>query len=456
MTTPRRSQAGEPILLIDDDASLRTVLCTELGRMGFRVDALPDATEATARVRAQRYDAVLLDLNLPGIGGMEALRAMLAVDADLRVVVFTGQGTVERAVAAMRAGAADFLTKPVSLDVLEQTLRRTVGTTALVREGQRLRRLTETPDPGALALPSRASRELHEQLERIGRSDQAVLIEGESGAGKELAARRLHACSARAEAPFVVVNCGAVPRNLLESELFGHVRGAFTGADRRRLGLFEAADGGTLFLDEVGELPLEVQPTLLRAVQFGEVRPVGGGRVRNGVVRVIAATHRNLRAMQAAGTFREDLFYRLAVIEVRVPPLRERPEDVPVLADALLARACRRSGRELRLGAAAHQVLAGHPWPGNVRELENAMVRLAVLVDGPEIGAAEVLALATGAARERGGPLPTLRVADLEALAIAEAMRRFGGNKRQAAEALGVSLKTLYNKLNAEAGPDAG
>jgi two-component system NtrC family response regulator len=281
---------------------------------------------------------------------------------------------------------------------------------------------------------------------------------GESGTGKELAARRIHALSPRANQPFVAINCGAMPRHLMESELFGHVKGAFTGAEQKRLGLFEAASGGTLFLDEVAELPLDLQPALLRAVQFGEIRPVGSDQVRKVDVRVVAATHRDLHAMITSDRFREDLYYRLAVLEVRVPPLRERMEDIGELANLFLGLQNARNERSLTLSRGAVSRLERHPWPGNVRELENAMVRLSVLATGPELTEQDVDEYAFGS-RPVGagsGPLPTLSLRELERMAITEAMRRFDGNKRKAAEALGVALKTLYNKLNAEAAGAAG
>src|SRR5262249_11030960 len=258
----------------------------------------------------------------------------------------------------------------------------------------------------------------------------------------------------RSAEPFVALNCGAMPRQLMESELFGHVKGAFTGAEQKRLGLFEAASGGTLFLDEVAELPLELQPALPRVLQFGQTRPVGSDQVRKVDVRVIAATHRDLRALVAENKFREDLFYRLAVLEVRVPPLRERLEDIAPLAEQFLAREAGRAGRQPALappGPRPLRRLEQHHWPGNIRELENAIVRLSVLANGPVITAADVEELAFGVrpAGAGAGPLPSLQLRELERLAIAEAMRRFQGNKRRAAEALGVALKTLYNKLNA-------
>jgi DNA-binding NtrC family response regulator len=283
-----------------------------------------------------------------------------------------------------------------------------------------------------------------------------VLITGESGTGKELVARRLHAGSPRHGKPFVVVHCGAIPRQLVESELFGHVKGAFTGADHKRTGLFEAAHGGTLFLDEVGELPLEVQPALLRAVQFGELRPVGSDTPRQVDVRVLAATHRDLRRKVQDGTFREDLFYRLAVLELVVPALRDRAADIPALATAFLRREATRAGRDLQFAPDALARLAAEPWPGNVRELENMVVRLGVLADGPTITTADLAAAGMARTPElRAGGLPTLALAELERLAIQAAMTRCQGNKTKAAALLGIALKTLYNKLHAEDEPPA-
>jgi DNA-binding NtrC family response regulator len=298
---------------------------------------------------------------------------------------------------------------------------------------------------------STASRRLDQAIERIARSEQNVLVVGESGTGKELVARGLHASGRRCGAPFVTLNCGAVPRQLMESELFGHEKGAFTGAGQKRLGLFEAASGGTLFLDEVGELPLELQPAMLRAVQFGEIRPVGSDRIRQVDVRVIAATHRDLRILMSEGRFREDPYYRLAVLDLQVPPLRERREDIALLAEAFLQRESSRAGRLLSLSDEAVRCLTEHDWPGNVRELENAIVRLTVLANGPVVAAQDVAELAFGRAAtpSRPAPLPSLDLRELELLAIAEAMQQFGGNKRKASEALGISLKSLYNRLSA-------
>jgi len=448
-----RAKAASTVLLVEDDDSLRKVLGNELGRMGHRVHTRPDASDLIPVLQRTEPCVVLLDLHLPGVGGMDALAAIAQYDPELPVVVCTGHGTVALAVQAMQRGAFDFLTKPVSLDVLEQTVQRAHEHGQLLRENVRLRRAAAHNAAGALMVRSQSStaQKLDLQVERIAKAEQSVLITGESGTGKELVARRLHSSSPRSAQPFVVVHCGAVPRQLIESELFGHTKGAFTGADQKRPGLFEAADGGTLFLDEVGELPLELQPALLRAVQFGEIRSVGSDQVRHVDVRLVAATHRDLLAKVKDGTFREDLYYRLAVLEIAVPPLRERAEDIPALARAFLAREAHRSGRPLELEDAAVDRLRQHHWPGNVRELENAIVRLSVLVDGPRITAADVAEYVFAGSHRHApsGELPTLDLHQLEALAIEKAMARFDGNKPKAAQALGIALKTLYNKLNA-------
>lgn len=447
------STAAARLLLVEDDDSLRKVLSRELGRAGFAVHSHATGAGVVLLVEQLEPDAVILDLHLPDVPGIDVVAQLHAHDPDLPLVVCTGHGTVQLAVQAMQRGAFDFLTKPVALDTLEQSIQRALLHGGLLRENRRLRRAAAHAAAGALVVAgaSAAALRLDRQIARIAPSPQSVLIHGESGTGKELVARRLHAGSPRQAQPFVVVHCGAIPRQLVESELFGHRKGAFTGADQARPGLFEAADGGTLFLDEVGELPLEVQPALLRAVQFGEIRPLGSDTVRAVDVRLLAATWRDLGAMVAAGTFREDLFYRLAVLELEVPPLRARAEDIGPLAQAFLEREAARAGRELRFDDDALQRLQRHSWPGNVRELENAIVRLGVLADGPVVTAADVDELAFGGRRPApaAGSLPTLDLDGLERIAIHEALQRCGGNKTRAAQLLGIALKTLYNKLAA-------
>jgi DNA-binding NtrC family response regulator len=436
------------VILVEDDETLSRVLGRELRELGFEVRVFSSAIGVADCARELQPHVALVDLKLPGKGGLELLRELRALDDDLQVVILTGHGGIPEAVEAMRLGAYDFLAKPTRLDVLEQTLRRAAEKTDLLAENRRLRRAASSSGDGPRFLG--ASEEVTRLLRlvaRIGPTDSSVLIQGENGTGKELIARELHRQSARAGAPLVVVNCGAIPDELVESELFGHEKGAFTGADRRRVGLFEAADGGTLFLDEVGELPLSVQPALLRVLQFGEVRPVGSIRTRTVNVRLISATNQDLAAAVQNGAFREDLFYRLCTFQIDVPPLRARPEDILILARAYLAAASARVGRPLHFSDAASARLRAHPWPGNVRELENAVTRLSVLAAGPEIAEEDVVLLAFGPVVPVRAALPTLNIPELERMAIHTALERHGGNKPAAAEELGISLRTLYNRL---------
>jgi DNA-binding NtrC family response regulator len=437
------------ILFVDDDESLRKVLTRELAHVGFEVRAFASAEGVVDSVRERPPAAALLDLKLPGIGGLELLQRLRAVDEHLQAVVLTGHGAVADAVEAMKLGAHDFLTKPVQLDVLEQALRRALEKRGLLEDVERLKRAAEpSPARSRLSGDSPAMARLRRDVERVAASMSNVLIQGENGAGKELTAREIHSLGPRSAAPFVVVNCGAIPVTLIESELFGHERGAFSGAERRRLGLFEAAHGGTLLLDEIGELPKSVQPALLRALQFGEVRPVGSERTKAVDVRVIAATHRDLSHAIASGEFREDLYYRISTLVIEVPPLRARREDIAPLAQSFLARACARAGRRLTLTPTALKSLEDHAWPGNVRELENVVERLAVLGEGDAVDALELerfLLRRGGVAR---GELPSLNLETLERLAVTAAMKRFDGDKKAAAAELGVALKTLYNMLD--------
>ncbi len=448
------------LLFVEDDATLAKVLGRELEALGYQVKHLPSADGAVELVRSWAPELALVDLKLPGTSGQELLARLREARPDLQVVVFTGHGGVAEAVAAMRLGAYDFLTKPTPLDVLEQTLARAAEKQRLLVDNQRLKRAVAShEDPYEILGASPAIAELRRLIERIGPTEASVLIQGENGTGKELVARHLHRASPRAAEPFVVLNCGAVPTELVESELFGHERGAFTGAERKRVGLFEAADGGTLFLDEVGELPLAVQPALLRVLQFGEIRPVGSTQTRHVSVRVLAATNRDLKAEVKQGRFREDLYYRLATFVIEVPPLRQRREDIELLATTFLGRTARRAGRELELAPDGARALALHDWPGNIRELDNAVTRLAVLAAGPVIGAGEVRDLAFGRVEPVDGELPTLNLETLERLAAVRALERHGGDKRAAAEELGISLRTLYYKLErwgAEEKPPAG
>ena len=437
------------VLVVDDDATLRRVLSRELTELGFEVVAAADARAIGSRIATERPDVVLLDLKLPGVDGHEALGLIRAADPEVPVVVLTGHGSVADAVAAMQAGAYDFLQKPTRTAVLEQTLRRACEHRRLGEENVRLKRAMAAGVDPDLVGESVGMRELRARMERVATSDGNVLIVGENGSGKELIARAVHALSPRRDESFVVVNCGAIADNLIHSELFGHAKGAFTGADRARVGLFEAAHRGTLFLDEIGDLPRELQPALLRAIQFGEVRPVGDDRTRQVDVRVLAATNRDLHRLIEDGGFREDLYYRIATLDLHVPALRDRATDIPLLATTFLRRCAARQGRPLTLTPGALARLQAHARPGNVRELQNAITRLATMVEGPAIEASDVESHVLARARCGSAELPTLDIGELEQLAIAAAMARFGGDKKLAAEAVGISLKTLYNKLAA-------
>ncbi len=435
------------IFLIDDDESLRRVLSKELTRMNFEVESFASSRGVVRAAEKNPPEAILLDLKMPGKGGLELLADLKACNADLQILVLTGHGSVQEAVEAMRAGARDFLTKPVQLEVLRQALRRAQETYRLLCENRQLKRAASTLDDSQELLGSSPQMaELRRAVERTAPTNKSILIQGENGTGKEMVARNLHLLSDRRDKPFVVVNCGAIPESLIESELFGHERGAFTGAERKRIGLFEAAHEGTIFLDEIGELPTQVQPTLLRTLQFGEIKSVGSDVTRKIDVRVVAATNRDLLEMVEDQDFREDLYYRVAILHLELPPLRERPEDIRPISEFFLKREAMRSNRSLHLCSEGYERLRSHAWPGNVRELENAIIRLSVMAEKNELDADMVDRYILR--RQRSSDrLPTLCLADLERKAILAAMKQHDDSKKAAAETLGIALKTLYNKL---------
>jgi two-component system NtrC family response regulator len=364
------------ILVIDDDASLRRVTEYTLEQAGYRVLTAADGREGVRLFREERPAMVLTDLQMPGFNGLEVLEQVKAVDAETLVIVITAFGTIEQAVEAMKKGAHDFLTKPVGRDALLLVVGKACKMLGLHEENQRLReQLGHRIEFNRLVGTSEAMCRVLEIVRRAAPSEATVLLTGESGTGKELIARAIHETSDRRNGPFVAVNCAAIPAELLESELFGHIRGAFTGAVADRVGKFERADGGTLFLDEVGELPANLQPKLLRVLQEHEVEPVGG-KPKSVDVRVVAATNRDIEAALADGQFREDLYYRLAVIPVELPPLRERRDDIPMLTRHFMEK---HATLPLTVSDEALALLARYEWPGNVRELENAIQRMIVL-----------------------------------------------------------------------------
>jgi len=369
------------VLLADDDESLRRVQEYQLTKAGFAVTTCADGHAALEEFRNNLHDLVVTDIRMPGLDGLELLRRLRAICPETPVVVITGHGTVDTAVQAMKEGAFDFLTKPFPTDKLHLTLERARKMARLQRENTELRRAVEqTFGFENLVGSSPSMRKLYEVLELTAPTMSTVLVSGETGTGKELVARAIHYNSPRREASFVTVNCGALPDSLVEAELFGYRKGAFTGADSNRAGKFEAADGGTLFLDEVGEIPFDLQGKILRAAQTGEIDRIGQDRPSRIDVRIVAATNRDLEQSIADGTFRRDLYYRLAVVQIAVPPLRERRDDIPLLAQHFLARFGERSRRSgLRFPPEVFALFDRYPWPGNVRELENAVERMVVL-----------------------------------------------------------------------------
>lgn len=425
----------------------------ELPRMGHEVTVCPDGLTAVAALERNTYDCILVDLDMPGLGGIDVIAKAKELSPDTEAIVLTGKSSFETAIAALRHGTFDYLTKPCRLVELQAVLKRVAEKRELTNKyravKQRLERLEGTSQ---LIGDSGGMNTVRQLIRKVAPTDSSVLILGETGTGKELVARALHDQSLRAGMPFVPVNCGALPENLIESELFGHRKGSFTGADEHRVGLFEVANGGTLFLDEIGELPKAMQAKLLRFLENGEIRRVGENESFTCDVRVVCATHRRLDEMVSEGDFREDLWFRINTFEIELPPLRDRIEDIPVLARHLAARfrPNLRPGDEV-LAPEALAVLDEHCWPGNVRELANVIEHAMILCEQLPI-APEHLPLRFSARKLRVATTPsdsgpqTLR--DLEMKAIEEALDRSGGNKPKAAESLGISLKTLYNKLN--------
>ena len=433
------------VLVVDDDPGVRYTLREILSSEGLLVDEAADGAEALARFEAQPAPLVVTDLRMPNVDGMELLRRLAARSPAPRVVVITAHGSERQAVEAMKAGAYDYFRKPFENDELLAVVRRAVEAARLAHENERL--AGELALARSMVFASEPMRRLAVLVARVAPRDVTVLITGESGTGKERVAEAIVAASARAERPFVRFNCAALTPELAEAELFGHAKGAFTGAARARPGLFGEADGGTILLDEVGELAAPAQAKLLRVLQEGEVRPVGEERTRKVDVRVLAATHRDLGEEVRGGRFREDLFYRLNVVHLRIPPLRERPEDVKVLARHFLDRFAARFGvPALRVPDALFDRLAAHPWPGNVRELENAIEGLVAL--SPPEGLDLSLLPGSGAPSAEAAPLPLReRVAAYERGIVFEALRAAHGNRSEAARRLGISRVTFHDKL---------
>jgi len=425
----------------------------ELPRMGHEVTVCPDGTTAVAALERNTYDCILVDLDMPGPNGIEVIAKAKDLSPDTDAIVLTGKSSLDTAIAALRYGAFDYLTKPCRLIELRAVLARVAEKRELANKYRAIKqRLEGIEGKSDLIGASSAMQTVRTLISKVAPTDSTVLILGETGTGKELVARALHDQSLRAEMPFVAINCGALPENLIESELFGHRKGSFTGADEHRVGLFEVANGGTLFLDEIGELPKAMQAKLLRFLESGEIRRVGENESFTCDVRVICATHRALDQMVGEGEFREDLWFRINTFEIHLPPLRDRKQDVPELARHLAARFRRNlpQGQEL-FNAEALAELSEHTWPGNVRELANVIEHAMILCDRLPIGPEHLPRRFASRQIHRVGPIPTgLTLRELEMQAIHESLDRHDGNKPNAARELGISLKTLYNKLNQE------
>ena len=444
------------ILLVDDDAAFRNVMAGELRRLGHEVVTASSGEEAVAQVEQWEPEVVLLDLRLPGMDGLEALKAIRGHNASIEVIMLTGHGSIDSAIESIRDGAFDYVTKPCPLDEIQIRVQRAIERRALKQRTSLLERALTPPDQAASFLgESPEFRRMLHLVELVGPSDSTVLIAGETGSGKERVAKLIHARSPRKAKPFVVVDCAALQESLLQSELFGHERGAFTGADKAKPGLFEVAHGGTIFLDEIGEISQATQVNLLRVLDTSAFRHLGGTSEIRVDVRVLAATNRDLRTMVGKRLFREDLFYRMSTITVEVPPLRKRGGDIELLARRFVKTLNERYGTGKVLGESALEALRGHGWPGNVRELLHAVEAAAVVCEGgeiraehlPESGRGTALAgvAAPAAPLVDGGQFPTL--VELEVMHIRRALESNHGHRGNAARILGISERNLYRKL---------
>lgn len=437
------------LLLVEDEDDFRETTARWMSRKGHNVGEAPNAQEALALLDRQSFDVAVIDMNMPGISGVELLQRMKADNIETEVIILTGQGTIESAVQAMKMGACDYLTKPFPLGDLEQRCRLAWERGRLSKENRQLKAVIKRSEPKTeMVGESAPMKEVFRLIERVAPTDKAVLIQGESGTGKELVARAVQKKSKRADKPFVTINCAALPENLVESELFGHQKGSFTGATSDKPGLFEVADGGTLFIDELGELPLALQPKLLRVLEDGSLRRVGSHKERKVDVRIVAATNRDLAEDVKDGAFREDLYYRLNVMSLKLAPLRERDGDVNLLIDRLMGK-----GWEIEDNARA--ILVGYHWPGNIRQLVNVLDRASVLADNRTITVDDLPSEIVDGPREPvegfrpavAMPHDTSRLDEIEKAHIVEILEREKGNKAKAARALGIHRRKLYRLL---------
>ncbi len=437
--TSTGDNSDKDLLVVDDDPDLRSIIVRHLRNRGYQVDEADDGNKALAMTRQRVFHVAVLDMLIPGISGLELLEKMKDESNECEVVLLTGEGTIESAVQAMKLGAHDFITKPVKLTQLESIIQRAIDAGHLRKENQQLKAAIErAQDHQGMIGESPAMQEVYRLIERAAPTDKPILIQGESGTGKELVAQALHRASNVADKPLVVINCAALPEHLLESELFGHEKGAFTGATATKHGLFEVADGGTLFIDEIGEMAGALQAKLLRVLEDGSLRRVGSLKERRVNVRLLTATNRDMREEVKAGRFREDLFYRIDVMTLRLPPLRDRDEDVRLLANHF-------AGPDWEINSDAMRAIENYHWPGNVRQLINAMDRAKILADDEHIRLKNLpqnVAQCVSDPSTNGDDLASIKKEK-----IVEILKRVDGNKSLAAESLGVNRRSLYRLI---------
>ncbi len=437
------------ILVIDDDKAMRDACYQILSRQGYQVELAPSARQGLSLLERISFDVVLLDLVMPDLDGLETLKKIKSLDTDSEVIIITGYGTIQSAVEAIKSGAFHFLSKPFAPDDLRYLVTRALEKRRLDLENLYLRQELKSKDERyVLVYQSEAMTRIMDMVTRLAPTDSTVLITGESGTGKGLVAQKIHHLSQRARRPFITVACGTLVETLFESELFGHVKGSFTGADANKVGKFELAQNGTLFFDEISNIGLEVQAKLLRAVEERKISKVGSHRVITVDVRIIAATNKDLSRAIKDGTFREDLFYRLNVVHLQMPPLRERKSDIPMLVQHFLEKYNARVRKQIRgVTPEAMEMLVRHDWPGNVRELENTVERLVVLSTGPYLEPADLAFAGTIIAPALDRESSAVSLKDLERDHIIQTLQRFDGHKSETARALGIDRKTLRDKL---------
>ncbi len=436
------------LLFVDDDETFSKVMKKELSRMGYSVVCVGSGEAAIEALKKRNFDVIILDIKMPGIGGLNTLKSIKKMDPEVEVIMLTGRATIESAVESMKMGAYDYITKPCRLNELDILLKKAYERRLLSKENVSLKRLATSREQNKTMISrSNKMKPVFNLINKVAATDSTVLIQGESGTGKELVARDIHQKSKRNRHPFIAVNCAALQETLLESELFGHVKGAFTGAHENRMGLFEVADMGTLFLDEVGELPVSIQAKLLRVLESGEICRLGNSKSIFIDTRIITATNKDLASEVKKGSFRKDLFFRINIVHVSLPPLRERKEDIPLLVEHFL-QTHKINLSEKKVCSDALERMMKYNWPGNIRELENLIENLMIIVDDEKIGVCNLPEEIRGYAGTIDyAPGDDASLSDLEKQHIIKTLSKMNGNKTRVAETLGISIKTLYNKL---------